>query len=166
MHRPPRVLHRLRSSRRPITHADRHWSAPLLVAFAFGLFALERSTGSSVERGPHRGGEHVRDDRARLPVQLPFPTRPLSSIGVFSNPWVWVGSATMVVPNSLVTYLPALKRCSGRPPSASCWLRIAAAAAITFAIVSIESAVRRGRAKPPQSQPRAGEAHAHTRRSR
>ena len=63
-------------------------------------------------------------------------TRSFVAVGLFSNPWVWVGSGIMIGLQLLLTYVPLLNRLFGTAPiGAAEWLSIAAvgwAAALPF----------------------------------
>ena len=119
----------------------------ILVAFAFGLYELELELGASVpEARTVAVNTFVMIELAYL-FNCRSMTRSLRSIGFFSNPWVWIGSAAMVAAQLAFTYLPTLQTVFDTSAiGVASWARILAAAAVTFAIVSVESAVRRRRA--------------------
>jgi magnesium-transporting ATPase (P-type) len=138
----------------------------ILVAFAFGLYEWELALGASVtEARTVAVNTFVMIELAYL-FNCRSMTRPLRQIGFFSNPWVWAGSAAMITAQLLLTYLPTMQTVFGTTAiNPTSWLRILAAAAITFAIVSIESAFRRRRAATRQPPEGKGASNAHTRRS-
>ena len=108
----------------------------LLVAAAFGLFALERSLGSSVaEARTVAVTTFVMVEMAYL-FNCRSLTQPLRRVGLFSNPWVWVGSGAMVVVQLAVIYVPFLQPVFDTAAiGVDSWLRILAAALVTFLIV-------------------------------
>ncbi len=74
-----------------------------------------------------------------------------ADLGVLSNRWLLAGAALMVALQIALTYSPVMNRLFGTAPiDAGTWLRILGAAAITWAIVEAEKAIRRRR---PQRRP-------------
>ena len=108
----------------------------LLVAAAFGLFALERSLGSSVaEARTVAVTTFVMVELAYL-FNCRSLTQPLRRVGLFSNPWVWVGSGAMVVVQLAVIYVPFLQPVFDTAAiGLDSWLRILGVALATFLIV-------------------------------
>jgi Ca2+-transporting ATPase len=66
----------------------------------------------------------------------------LLRIGLFSNPWVWGGTAMMLLLQAAFIYLPFMNRIfHSAPISLMDWARIAAVGAAAYLIVGIEKAV-------------------------
>jgi cation-transporting P-type ATPase F len=71
-------------------------------------------------------------------------TRPMWSVGWFSNMWVWWGIAATVATQLAFTYAPFMNRMFHTAPiSAEAWGRILIGVGITYAIVAFEKAIRR-----------------------
>jgi len=71
--------------------------------------------------------------------------RSLFSIGVFTNPLIWVGSLSMIAVQLLFTYTPWMNHLFQTAPlSADAWLRIAVVASISFLAVELEIWIRFG----------------------
>jgi magnesium-transporting ATPase (P-type) len=65
------------------------------------------------------------------------------SLGIFTNPWVIVGSLTMIGAQMLFTYSPLLNALfHGAPISAGAWLRVTATAMLVFITVELEKWLR------------------------
>jgi cation-transporting ATPase F len=110
-----------------------------LLIGAFGLFELALHRGQSVAQ--------ARTIAANLFVMVETfylfncrsLTHPFWKIGVFSNPWVWIGSAAMVALQIAFTYAPAFNRTfQSAPIGAPEWSGIVAFAATCAAIVEVE----------------------------
>lgn len=72
--------------------------------------------------------------------------RSLLSIGLFSNPWAFAGSLSMVGAQLLFTYTPLLNRLfHSAPLPAVAWLRILLLVVVVFIVVELEKWVRFGR---------------------
>ena len=64
-------------------------------------------------------------------------------IGVFTNPWVLFGSATMIILQLFYTYSPVMNRIFGSQPiSFREWLMIIAISIAVYQIVGIEKWLR------------------------
>lgn len=78
--------------------------------------------------------------------------RSIFSIGVFSNPYVPAGIATMLAAQVLLTYLPLMQTLFGTASlSFETWLRIVAVGVISFLIVEFEKWVRFHNSKSNQN---------------
>jgi Ca2+-transporting ATPase len=65
------------------------------------------------------------------------------SLGIFTNPWVILGSLTMIGAQMLFTYSPLLNTLfHGAPISAGAWLRVTATAMLVFITVELEKWLR------------------------
>ena len=111
----------------------------LMLVGAFGLFEWALRRGQSVAE--------ARTIAANVFVMVEIfylfncrsLTRPFWSVGTFSNPWVWIGSGTMVALQMAFTYAPAFNRVFQTAPiEISDWLSIVAFAGASAAIVEAE----------------------------
>jgi len=70
-------------------------------------------------------------------------TRSMFKIGLFTNPWVLVGSGAMIVLQLLFTYAPVMNRVfHSAPISLADWLLIALIAVAVYVIIGLEKWVR------------------------
>jgi magnesium-transporting ATPase (P-type) len=70
-------------------------------------------------------------------------TKSMFKIGVFSNPWVLFGSATMIILQLFYTYSPVMNRIFGSQPiSGKDWLMIIAIALVVYTIIGLEKWLR------------------------
>jgi magnesium-transporting ATPase (P-type) len=70
-------------------------------------------------------------------------TKSMFKIGVFSNPWVLLGSATMIILQLFYTYSPVMNRIfQSEPISGKDWLMIIAVSLIVYSIIGIEKWMR------------------------
>jgi calcium-translocating P-type ATPase len=78
-------------------------------------------------------------------------------VGVFSNPWIWVGVTTMAILQLLLTYMPVMNRLFHTVPiDGTAWALVLAVALIGYAVVEVETWLRkqwkkRSRAGQPAS---------------
>ncbi|MCO5167030.1 MAG: HAD-IC family P-type ATPase [Planctomycetes bacterium] len=74
-------------------------------------------------------------------------TLPLWRLGLFSNPWVWVGGAAMLLAQLAWTYLPFMNRLFHTAPIHwTWWLAFTAAGAVVFAVVEAKKVLALRRA--------------------
>ena len=72
-------------------------------------------------------------------------------LGVFSNLWVWVGIAAMVLLQLLFTYAPFLNTVlESAPISIGAWARIVGVGFIGYLLVELEKWLRRSRQADPE----------------
>lgn len=65
------------------------------------------------------------------------------SLGLFSNPWIWVGIASMAVVQLAFTYLPIMNRMFHTAPiGVNDWLHIFIVGLIIYAVVAVEKIIR------------------------
>jgi cation-transporting P-type ATPase F len=70
-------------------------------------------------------------------------TKSVFQLGFFSNMWVFVGTAVMLLVQIAYTYLPVMNRLfQSAPLDLGAWLRITGAGIIVFAIVEFEKWLR------------------------
>lgn len=118
----------------------------LLVGAAFGLFAVERAAGASLEAA------RTVAVTTFVVVELAYLfncrslREPLSTIGAFSNRWVWIGAATMLASQMAIIYLPVGQLLFDTEAiGLDSWLRIALSGVAVHLVVSAELAWRRTR---------------------
>jgi Ca2+-transporting ATPase len=76
-------------------------------------------------------------------------TRSMFAIGLFSNPWVIVGSLAMVALQLAFTYLPAMNTLfHSAPIGLDAWWRILAFAAFAYFLVGVEKQITNRMKKP------------------
>lgn len=65
-------------------------------------------------------------------------------VGVFSNPWIWVGVTTMTILQLLLTYVPVMNRLFHTVPiDGAAWVLVLAVALIGYAVVEVETWLRK-----------------------
>ena len=70
-------------------------------------------------------------------------TRAFVAVGVFSNPWIWVGCGLMLSLQLLFTYAPLMNRLFGTAPIGMAeWLAIAAFGGLASLVVALEKRLR------------------------
>jgi len=70
-------------------------------------------------------------------------TRPLRTVGLFSNPWVWLGAGLMALLQVGITYLPFMNRLfSTEPIRPQAWLVILGAGLCVFLCVGLDKWIR------------------------
>jgi cation-transporting ATPase F len=73
-------------------------------------------------------------------------TRSIFALGIFSNPWVFLGIGLIIVVQLLFTYAPVMNGLFHSAPIAGeSWSRIVAVGVIVFAAVELEKWIRFGR---------------------
>jgi Ca2+-transporting ATPase len=121
----------------------------LLCAAVFGVFEWELARGASVaEARTAAVGAIVFGEMFYL-----FNCRSLSrsfvSVGIFSNPYIWVGVGSMTLLQALFTHAPAMNSLfHTRPLSIEAWALVIGAGLLVSTVVGLEKSVRqrRGRA--------------------
>ena len=98
-------------------------------------------------------------------------SKSMFQLGVFSNPWIWVGVASMVALQLLFTYAPFMNRMFHSVPlGLDAWWLILLTACVAYGVVGCEKWMRRraagrqrrtARNPPPADQPRPSEPEAH-----
>jgi len=67
-------------------------------------------------------------------------------LGLFSNPWIWAGIASMIAAQLLFTYSPLMNHLFHTAPIALLdWLHILAVGLVIYLLVGVEKAFRRQR---------------------
>jgi magnesium-transporting ATPase (P-type) len=88
----------------------------LLLVGAYGLFLLELQQGHSLAEARTVAVNVFVVVEMFYLFNCRSLTRSFIAVGVFSNPWVWVGSGIMLALQLLLTYLPAMNRIFGTAP--------------------------------------------------
>jgi len=116
----------------------------ILLAGAFGLFewALARGWEEPVAR------TITVNVFVFVQIFYLFNCRSLTSsvfhVGLFSNPWVWLGVGIMTVLQILYTYSSFMNRVfESAPIDATHWVLVLAVAVIAYAVVGFEKWIRR-----------------------
>ena len=88
----------------------------LLLLGAYGLFLLELRQGHSLAEARTVAVNVFVVVEMFYLFNCRSLTRSFVSVGIFSNPWVWVGSGIMFLLQLLLTYLPVMNRLFGTAP--------------------------------------------------
>ena len=115
----------------------------LLLAGAFGLFLVELRQGHALAEA------RTVAVNVFVVVQMLYLfncrslTRAFVAVGVFSNPWIWVGCGLMLSLQLLFTYAPLMNRLFGTAPIGMAeWLAIAAFGGLASLVVALEKRLR------------------------
>ena len=116
----------------------------MLCAGAFGLYEWELALGSTVAQAQTVAVAVFVLGEAFYLLNCRSLNRSVFEVGLFSNPWIWVGIAAMVLAQLAFTYVPVMNRLFHTEPiSAGAWLRTAGCAALVFVVVGLEKTWRR-----------------------
>jgi len=116
----------------------------LLLVAAYGLFLYEKNQGSSMAQAQTVTTTVFVILEAFYLLNCRSLVRPLFSVGLFSNPWIYAGIGLMLVLQLLLVYVPVMNTLFNTEPiSLLSWLRITGAGIVVFTIVSVEKAIRR-----------------------
>lgn len=142
MHRPPRapglpILDRVLVARILLVSV-------LLLVGAFGLFEIALSRGLSVAEARTIAANVFVLVEAIYLFNCRSLTRPVWSIGAFSNLWVWAGFCAMLALQMVFTYVPVFNDVFQTAPiGAREWFWILAVALVSAAAVETEKWLRR-----------------------
>lgn len=116
----------------------------LLCAGAFALFAWERTTGASeIEARTVAVTTFVIGELFYL-FNCRSVSRSMFGVGVFSNPWIWVGVTAMLILQLGFIYLPVMNLLfHSAAVRLTSLARIIAVGFIIYAIIGIEKLIRR-----------------------
>jgi magnesium-transporting ATPase (P-type) len=115
----------------------------LMLAAVFSIFVWQKQQGYSLAM--------ARTVAVNLFVMIELAylfncrslTKSMFKIGVFSNPWVLLGSATMIILQLFYTYSPVMNRIfQSEPISGKDWLMIIAISITVYTIIGIEKWLR------------------------
>ncbi|MCK6406914.1 MAG: HAD-IC family P-type ATPase [Rhodocyclaceae bacterium] len=137
MHRPPRppqspILDRPLLARIVLVSV-------LLLVGAYGLFLLELRQGNTLAEARTVAVNVFVVVETFYLFNCRSLTRSFVAVGLFSNPWVWVGSGIMLALQLLLTYLPAMNRIFATAPIGLAeWAAIVAWALFASLVVGAE----------------------------
>ena len=118
----------------------------LLLAGSFGLFLRELAQGQSLAEARTVALNVFVVVEAMYLFNCRSLKRSALHVGLFSNPAVWYGIATMVVLQALLTYLPLLNRLFATAPiGVRQWLEIFAVGVLAYLVVGAEKRLREDR---------------------
>lgn len=129
--------------------------AVFMLLGAFGLFLWERDQGAEIET--------ARTVAVNVFVMIELfylfncrsLTRSMFEIGVFSNRWILVGVAGMLVLQLVFTYVPFMNHfLQTTPISPGAWLRIVIVAFVVYLVVGLEKRIYLRIAESRRSEPR------------
>jgi magnesium-transporting ATPase (P-type) len=115
----------------------------LLLVGAYGLFLLELRQGHSLAEARTVAVNVFVVVEMFYLFNCRSLTRSFVAVGIFSNPWVWVGSGLMLLLQLLLTYLPVMNRLFGTAPIGLAeWASIFLFGWLASLIVGIEKRLR------------------------
>jgi Ca2+-transporting ATPase len=118
----------------------------IILIGAFGLFEWELLTGASVDQARTVAVNVVVVVEMFYLFNCRSLTQSMFRLGLFSNPWVILGLAGMIVLQLLFTYAPFMNRfLSSAPISVDAWVRIVGVGFIGYLAVEVEKWLRRRR---------------------
>jgi cation-transporting ATPase F len=118
----------------------------LMLIGGFGLFELAELRGVAIDRARTIAVNVFVFVEIFYLFNSRSLTRSVFRIGVFSNPWAFVGAAVMIVLQLLFTYLPQANTLfQSAPIGWFDWVKIIVFAALVFVLVELEKAWRRRR---------------------
>jgi cation-transporting ATPase F len=118
----------------------------IMLAGSYWVFFYEQNTGASIASSRTAVVNVVVAVASAYLINCRSLRRSIFSIGLFSNPRLWLGIGLTVVLQLLFTYAPMMNRfLQTAPIDASAWLRILGVAAGAFVLVEIEKKIRSSR---------------------
>jgi Ca2+-transporting ATPase len=119
----------------------------LILIGAFGLFELELVSGASLAQARTVAVNAVVMIEIFYLLNCRSLTHSMFRIGVFSNPWVVIGIAVMILLQLAFTYIPLMNTwLSSAPISLDAWVRILLVSLASYLIVELEKWLRRRKA--------------------
>ena len=116
----------------------------LLLAGAFGLFVVELRHGHTLPEARTVAINVFVMVEAFYLFNCRSLTRSFWSQGLFSNPWIWAGTGTMLALQLALTYLPVMNRLFQTAPiGLDAWGEIAATALLCSLVVAAEKRLSR-----------------------
>lgn len=116
----------------------------LILLLASGLFHYELYLGASKDYGRTVTTTTIIVIQAFYLLNCRSLLKPLTEIGIFSNPWIFGGIGLMMAFQVLFVYVPIMNTFFHTEPLvAESWLRILGAGLLVFIIISIEKWLRR-----------------------
>ena len=115
----------------------------IILAGAFGLFVWEQSRGATLAEARTIVVNVIVVVETFYLLNCRSLTRPMRSLGFFTNPWVLGGAAGMIAVQVLFTYAPFMNRLfHSAPLSLESWLHIFAVGLVAFGAVGLEKWIR------------------------
>ena len=115
----------------------------LLLLGSFGLFLLELERGSTLAEARTVAANVFVTVEIVYLFNCRSLTRSFIAVGLFSNPWIWVGAGTMALLQLAFTYLPVMNRLFHTAPiNVESWLRILLFAVFAGGVVGLEKLLR------------------------
>ena len=114
----------------------------LLCAAAFGLYEWELTHEDSIDKARTAAVNVFMVGQAFYLLNCRSLTRSMFALGLFSNPWVWAGIASILVAQAAFNYLPAMNWLFHTAPTGqSEWLLAATAGLVIYAVVGFEKCI-------------------------
>ncbi len=111
----------------------------LLFAGSFGLFEWELNSGESVQAARTAAVNVLVFGELFYLFNCRSLSHSMFTLGVFSNPWLFVGASTMAALQLLFTYLPSMQHVFGTASlGVTNWLLIIAVGVVIYIVVEIE----------------------------
>jgi len=111
----------------------------LLTAGAFGLFEWELSHGEAVEKARTAAVNMFIVGQAFYLLNCRSLTQSMFTLGLFSNPWLWLGIVAMLASQAAFNYLPFMEWLfHSAPTGRDEWLLTFSAGLIIYAVVGLE----------------------------
>ncbi|MFC5302408.1 cation-translocating P-type ATPase [Azospira restricta] len=115
----------------------------LMLAGAYGLFLVELAQGATLAEARTVAVNVFVVVETFYLFNCRSLTRSFVAVGLFSNPWVWVGAGIMIGLQLLLTYLPLMNRLFGTAPIGLAeWAVIAAVGWLASLVVGAEKRFR------------------------
>lgn len=122
----------------------------LLCAGAFGLYEWELMLGVTEAQARTTAVAVFVLGEAFYLLNCRSLSRSVFAVGLFSNPWIWVGIVLMLLLQIAFTHLPMMNTLfQSEPISLGAWLRATACGALIFVVVGLEKAWRGHRRQAP-----------------
>jgi magnesium-transporting ATPase (P-type) len=111
----------------------------LLCAAGFGLYEWELTHEDSIDKARTAAVNVFIVGQAFYLLNCRSLTRSMFRLGLFSNPWVWVGIAAILLAQAAFNYLPAMNWLFHTAPTGqSEWLLAVAAGVVIYVVVGFE----------------------------
>jgi cation-transporting ATPase F len=118
----------------------------LLTCGAFGLFTWELKGGASLEQARTVAVNVFVMGELLYLFNCRSMTHSAFHVGIFSNPWLWVGVMSMIALQLIFTYAPLMNRLfASAPIGMDDWARIVAVGLVIYFVIEAEKAWRRGK---------------------
>lgn len=137
MERPPRPVNRPILSTELIVRTL--FVGGFILVAGFGLFEIELWRGREIEAARTAAVNVVIMVQTFYLFKCRSLDKPLSEVGWFTNPWVFVGAGAMFAVQLLFTYVPVMNEVFGSAPvHPLTWLYSALVGAMVFVVIAIE----------------------------